>query len=357
MKLLFVSEATGWTGGTNQIVMTAKRLIDRGHEVAVACDDNGELARKLKDNKVPLLPFKLRQDYDFIGAWRLARLARDWGANLLHAHHPRAHALVLLACFLLNSPMVVTRRVITPVGRNPFSRFKYGSTRVNRYIAVCDAAADELGRAGVEKERIRVIPSGVDIDRWKVCRESRAALRAVRPPTAVLVGHYSAFKGHDVLLRALPLVRREFPDIRLRLVGRGTQDLKPLAERLGVLDNVELMGPRTDIPGILAKAHLFVLPSLQEGIGTALIEAQAGLVPVVASEVGGLPQVVEKDRTGLLVPPGNVSALADAMIRQLSNPDRAEVMAAAGYERVCKLFSIESAVDRLEEIYQDLAAA
>lgn len=355
MNILYVSEATGWTGGAAQILLTAKRLLARGHKLGVACDADGELGRRLRENGVPVLPFQVRQDYDLAGAWRLSRLAREWGAQILHAHHPKAHAMVLLSCFVLGVASVVTRRVITPVGRNPFSRFKYSSRKIRKYVAVCDAAGAELERAGVEASRIAVIPSGVDMDRFAAARVARPALREARPPVALMVAHYSPIKGHEVLLRALPAVLREVPDLKVRLVGRDTEALRPRARELGVEKNIEILGHRLDVPELLAQAHLFVMPSLQEGIGTALIEAQAALVPAVASVVGGLPQVLEDGRTGLLVRPNDPEALAWAMIRQLKDVAGAERMALAGYERVRARFSIDAVVDRLAALYQELA--
>lgn len=356
MRLLFVSEATGWSGGANQIWLTATRLIQRGHAVAVACRPGAELSNQLERSRVPVLPFVARQDYDLFGARRLSRLAADFKAQLVHAHHPRAHALCLLATlFGLTAPLVVTRRVIKPVGRNPFSRAKYNSRRIARYVAVCDAAAEELKAAGVGAGRIEVIPSGVDFDRWEPSRNARPSLAGKRPRIVMMVAHQSPIKGHSVLLKAIPLVLREVPDARFRLVGRGTEALRAEADALGVNGQLELLGDRTDVPELLTEAHLFVMPSLQEGIGTALIEAQAGLVPVVASRVGGLPQVVDDGRTGTLLPPGDERALAAAIAASLQDPERTRREAAAGFERVSGMFSIDSVVDRLERLYQSLA--
>lgn len=357
MRLLFVSEATGWCGGANQICLTAARLIRRGHAVTVACPGGGELATRLRAGSVPVVAFVPRQDYDLFGARRLAAIARSLKAQLVHAHHPRAHALVLLSTlFGMTAPIVVTRRVINPIGRNPFSRVKYASARVSRYIAVCEAAADELEAAGVERSRIVVIPSGVDMDRWREARASRPGTEARRPWVISMVGHYSPQKGHDILLEAAALTARRRSDIVFQVAGRDTERLKPAADRLALTGQARLLGERNDVPALLGASHVCVMPSLREGIGTALIEAQAGLVPAVASRVGGLPQVVEHGVTGLLVEPGRPDQLAEAVLRLLDNRDEALRLAQAGYERAVRNFSIDSCVDRLERVYSSLAA-
>lgn len=356
MRLLFASEATGWTGGANQIWLTAQALKRRGHSVAVACAADGELGRRLAQAGVEVHDFRFRQDYDVPTAWRLGRLARQWRADLIHAHHPRAHAVSLLAAALLGVKVIVTRRVVRPLNTNFFSLYKYRSGNIRRYVAVCDAAADELVVAGVERARIEVIPSGVEMDRWSVSRLARDRVRAVRPWRVTMVGHYSAIKGHDVLIKAIPHVISRLPDVVFQLVGRDTEKLEPLIHKLGVASRVLILGERKDVPELLAESHLYVMPSLQEGIGTACIEAHAALVPVVVSRVGGLPQVVQDGRTGLLVPPGDEGALAESIVRQLEHYEEAERMSQAAFAAVRESFSLEAVVSRLEEVYRGVAA-
>lgn len=297
-------------------------------------------------------PVSIRQDYDLAAARAIARIARERGAGLIHAHHPKAHAVCVLSRWLWTGvPLVVTRRVINPIRKNPFSRFKYNSAKIGRYIAVCQAAADELAAVGVARDRISVIPSGIDTRRWDAARKARTSLGAAPPLRVTMVGHYSPIKGHFILLQAAARVVKDFPGVVFQLVGRQTEELRPEAERLGVAEHVEILGERTDVPELLSKTHVFVMPSLMEGIGTSLIEAQAAGVPVVASEIGGLPDVVEKEVTGLLTPPGDAQALASALLRLLRSPEEREAMAARAVENARKNFSVEAITDRLEALY------
>lgn len=353
MRLLFVSEATGWTGGANQIWLTAQELKKRGHDILVACNENGELSDRLKAAGIDTRHFRIRQDYDVPSALKLGRMAKDWKADLVHAHHPKAHAMALLAAKLCGVKSIATRRVIKPINRNPFSRYKYASKGISRYVAVCQAAADELHAVGVERERISVIPSGIQMERFEVSREARSVLRDWRPWRVVMVAHWAPIKGHEFLLKAAALNKDKLPNVVYRLVGRQTQELRPLAESLGIADRVEILGERKDVPQQLAQSHLYAMPSLQEGIGGACIEAQAGLLPVVASRVGGLPQVIDDGRTGWLVPPGDPQALADAIAKVFADYAAAERMAQAGYEKVRKEYALEAVVDRLEAFYQE----
>ncbi|MFA5138710.1 MAG: glycosyltransferase family 4 protein [Elusimicrobiota bacterium] len=351
MNLLYLSEATGWSGGANQVWLTSREFVRRGHRVAVACPE-GELSQRLAAAGIPVLPLAISQDYDLRSAWRVARYAWDLGIDVVHAHHPRAHAVGLLSTALgRRAPLVVTRRVLFPVQRNPFSRLKYRSRWVARYIAVCKPIADRLVEAGVEAGRIAVIPSGVDMKRWEASRRARNGIEGRRPWTVTMVGHYASFKGHEVLLEAAGRVLKDIPDARFLLVGRDTEKLFDRIRRSGLSASVEPMGARTDVDDILSRTHLFVMPSLMEGIGSALIEALAAGVPAVASDVGGLPEVVEHGVSGVLVPPGNSAALAGAIAGTLQHYPEALAMAEHGHERAERLFSIEAVVTRLEELY------
>lgn len=358
MKVLHVSEATGLTGGTNQILLTSRELVRRGHEVALACPPEGELAAQAREAGIEVAGLPVRKDYDLASAWRLGRMIAERRVEVLHAHHPRAHAIGLLALLLSGIAVrfVVTRRVIFPVGRNLFSRWKYRARRVDRYVAVCAAVAQELQKAGVGPERIATIPSGVDFARFDAARAARAALPPGPPWSVGMVGHYATFKGHEFFLRAAREVAARLPQTRFWVVGRGTHTLSPLASELGIAGRVEFLGERRDVPDLLARTHLFVMPSLMEGIGTALVEAQAAGVPVVASRVGGLPDVVEDGVTGRLVPPGDAAALAAAMTLSLERPADAAAMAERGYARVRDAFSLPGVVSRIEAVYGGDAA-
>ncbi|MBI4051643.1 MAG: glycosyltransferase family 4 protein [Elusimicrobia bacterium] len=354
MKILYITEATGWTGGANQIWLTSQELIKRGHPVAVACRPEGDLAQRLQKAGVKIYPLRIFQDYDVFSAFRLSRIAHEFQADLLHAHHPQSHAMALLASYFRPLPVIVTRRVIYPIPRNPFSAFKYRSRKISKYVAVCQAATQELILGGVEKERISVIPSAVEINRWESAHTQRNHLNGKKPAIVTMVGHYAPIKGHEILLRAAAKVLREMPQTIFRLVGRDTEKLRALAQDLQIANQVEILGERSDVPELLSQTHLYVMPSLMEGIGTSLIEAQAAGVPVVASEVGGLPDVVDKDETGVLVPPGNPKALAEAILKLLTHPQEAEKMALKGYEKVKRMYSLKVVVDQLEELYKSV---
>jgi glycosyltransferase involved in cell wall biosynthesis len=183
-----------------------------------------------------------------------------------------------------------------------------------------------------------------------------------RPPTVVCVAHFRTEKGHAVLLDAFALVRDEIPDARLVLVGQGelADALRAQVDRLGLGDSVEMTGPVADVWPVLARADVFALPSLSEAYGIAVAEAMAAGLPVVASAVGGVPELVEDGVTGELFPVGDHRALAAHLVRILGSPELAARMGAAARaaaEQMRRARSIDRYLDLCERLAHGKAAS
>lgn len=224
----------------------------------------------------------------------------------------------------------------------------------NRTVCVSFPIARRcLSRAPWTARRVRVIPNGVD-DTFRTL--SRPLARAGPPTVICVAAFYSPLKGHDHLLRAFALL--DEGEARLWLVGGGAllPDMQRLAERLGLGDRVTFWGPRGDVPRLLAESDVFVLPSLSEGCPNALLEAMATGMPVVATSVEGVREIVADRSTGLLVPPGSPDAIRDA-IRELARDD--ELRRRLGMNarrRIEESFRAETVARQYEELYADLAA-
>jgi glycosyltransferase involved in cell wall biosynthesis len=163
-------------------------------------------------------------------------------------------------------------------------------------------------------------------------------------------------KGITYLLDAIPSVLAQCPDARFLIVGDGPRrrDFEAYAERNGYRDRAIFTGFRLDVPEILKEISVSVLPSLSEGLSNTLIESMAAGVPVIATRVGGNPEIVEDGVTGLLAPPRDVGALAHAITMLLQNPERAEIMGKAGRDRIARAFSLDRAIDETQRLYVSL---
>jgi glycosyltransferase involved in cell wall biosynthesis len=235
------------------------------------------------------------------------------------------------------------------------------SALTDRLIALTEAERqDHLDRAVGEADRFVVVPSGIDRERF-----GRARVQGKQqpdwfgcPPEALIVGSVgwlTDVKGHEYLIEAVAKLKPDFPSLHLVIIGSGDRHdaLLQQSELAGLRDAVHLLGHRDDIEACLAGMDLFVLPSLNEGMGRALIEAMAAGLPVIASRVGGIPAVISHERTGLLVPPGDASALAEALRRLLDRPEWAMQLGLAANRSVDSRYGSVSMVHAIESIFAE----
>ena len=229
---------------------------------------------------------------------------------------------------------------------------------VTRYVAVSEAVRAGLIADGVDPARIAVIPNGVDL---AALQRAAAAPPAVKLPRADgrvgCLGRLEPVKGTEYFLRAAALVSADHPQVRFVVAGRGScaHALKDLAAKLGVAGLVDFVGYVDSAPALLKTLDVVVVPSLSEASGLTAMEAMALGVPVVATEVGGLSEVVENGATGLLVPPADEQALARAVTRLLENPELSRRFSAEGVCRAHESFGVERMIAAYLRLYEELA--
>jgi glycosyltransferase involved in cell wall biosynthesis len=233
-----------------------------------------------------------------------------------------------------------------------------------KYIVCCSEAVRRSveKRIGGEKEQFVVIPFGVETNRFRDIGMTSGATLGLQeglPVIGTVCRLVEPKKGIRFLLEAMAQLEREAgkPVCQLLIVGEGPAEeaLRSLSEQLGIASRVVFSGMRRDVPQLLSLMEIFVLPSLYEGFGIAILEAMAAGKPVVASTVGGIPEFVVSGESGLLVPPGDSVALATAIRQLLAQPERAKAMGCRGQEHVRKHYSIESVVRQHEQLYETCA--
>jgi glycosyltransferase involved in cell wall biosynthesis len=212
------------------------------------------------------------------------------------------------------------------------------------------------------RARTRVVYNGLDLAAFdrEAARPAELPLPGGDGPVIGTVSHLIPWKGQEIFLRAAAQLLQAHPGWRFVVVGdpifqfrTERERLERLAGELGISDRVTFAGHREDIPAVMSALDLFVLPSLYEPFGRVLIEAMGARKPVVASRAGGVPEIVLDGETGVLVPPGEPEALADAIADLVVDRERAERLAAAGRARVEKHFSLEATVQGVLEAYED----
>ncbi len=296
---------------------------------------------------------------DLLAFRRLCTVLRRHRPALLHIHGFKAALPGLAAARQIGVPVLIT------VHNHPAHKASFHVPAALRalgagkahYIAVSGALAGDLAAWGVRREQISVIHNGIDL----IPYEAAAADRFSRPWSTdnIVVGTAGRFaiqKGLTYFLQAAAVLAPLFPQMRFLVAGDGpgSSHLKKQAFQLGLFGRLSFCGHCTDLPRRLAAIDIFVLPSLTEGLSLAVLEAAAAGCAVVASGVGGIPEVITGGEQGLLVPPANVTSLARAIATLARDPALARRLARAGRERVATHFTLERMLSRTAALYTRL---
>jgi len=340
-------------GGTERQMIELIRRLDRSRwQVHVACfrRTGAWLARVADAATIVEFPIRsFRRPDTLAQMMALARWCRDRRIVVVHTSDLPSNIFGLPAAALARVRVRIgNRREVNP-GRTltevSFQRAAF--TCAHRIVANCQAAASRLLAEGVPRGKVRVIHNGVEV------HSHRAPDRRVLPRRVVAVANLRREKGHDVLLRAAADVVCAFPDAHVELVGGGAelQALRTLAHELGLERVVSFLGHREDVRSRLDAADIFVLPSRSEAFPNAVLEAMAAGLPVIASDVGGVREVVRHAATGLIVPPGDPVALASAICRLMADPPLAHGLGDAARTEVTARYSFDRMIDQFEALY------
>lgn len=348
LRVLHLDSGREWRGGQRQVYLLARGQRENGHEPLVISQPDSPLIRRLRSAGIAVAAIRMRGDWDLAAARRVRAVLRTWNADLIHAHDARAHAIALTSVVgRRQMPLVVTRRVpFVPRGR-----LKYGR-RVARFIAISSAVREALVAGGVDENRIELVYSGVPRPSVSKPRDWRTECRWPRDSVVCgIVGAMTAEKG----VATLSEIGARIPDasrgrIRLVLLGgqsAGSQSVGGLtAFRAGFVD---------EIHAAMAGLDILLHPSSAEGLGTAVIDAMALGVPPIAFRVGGLPELIQDQRSGILVPAGDVGAFAAATDRLVRDEALRASLAAAGPGRAAE-FSVDRMVRGTQAVYDAVLA-
>ena len=300
------------------------------------------------------------------GLVRLVGFLRRERIKILHTHLFDPSVVGLIAGRLSGTPVrVVTRHYSdyhTRIDRPLHVGLDRLCTRLShRVIAVSQHTADHLvRREGAPPEKIRVVLNGIDFDRVCISLSGpdriRAELGLGGRRVILMAARLHPEKGYEHLIRAVPAVAARVPALTVLVAGTGPfeERYRTLAAEHGCADSIRFLGFRRDLPDLMAACDVLVLPSMAEAFGLVAAEALYLGVPVVASRVGGIPEIVDDGLDGLLVPPGDESELANALVRVLTDPELHRRLAGAGREKIAARFSFDAMVRQYESIYDAL---
>jgi glycosyltransferase involved in cell wall biosynthesis len=344
-RILHVDSGRSWRGGQRQVLLLAAGLHDRGYRTLVVAPVASPLVHRAERSGLPTYRLTLRGEWDIRRARELRAVAREWGADIIHAHDARSHTIALLAnLFGRKRRLVVTRRVAFPPKR---VTIKYGRG-IDAFIAISNAVRNAMVVAGVKADRIQVVYSGVPAPQVKQPRDWRA--EHGWPAATIVCGIVGAMTREKGLDSITAITKGVPPEARARirivlLGGKGKGEF--VSPELEGFD----AGFVEEIHDAMAGLDLLWHPARSEGLGTAVIDAMALGVPPIAFAVGGLPEVIEDGVSGRLIPPGNVSSFS-AAIADLVTDASLRARLSDGARARAREFDAQAMIERTAEVYQ-----
>ncbi len=364
MKILHINTEKTWRGGEQQLLNLLQGLNKRNIISHLACQPDSAMEKRAKNAGIEVFPIAMHGEIDLLASYRIRRLITRFRYDILHSHTSHAHTLAFFSSLGTKTWLLVSRRVDFSIFRHSFlhlSGFKYRFF-ADYYIAISHEIKDVLVSDGIPAQRIFVVHSGINPERFASSPKDHLIPEFnIKEDEYVVVNvaHLAGHKGQKYLVRAVPLVLAKIPTARFFIVGGGElmPELQSLAASLGLKQKLIFTGFRRDVGSFYQIADLFVMSSVQEGLGTAVIDALALGKPVVGTCAGGIPEIIRDDETGRLVASADPAALAGGIIELLANPERAKQMGRRGQEMIRKNFSVDAMVEKNIKVYQHILTA
>lgn len=356
MKVLLVDLETAWRGGQNQALLILKGLKQRGHDAELVAAHGSALGQRAAEAGIAV-HFVSRGFFRLAAAARIRALIKTGRFDVVHANEAHAVSAVWLSRGHRQVPLVISRRVGYPIGASRVARSRYHAAA--RIVANSQWVAEQAAASGAPKERLTVVYEGAEIPERFTAEQRRAARAqwgiADDAPLLGCVGVLLPDKGQEWLIRALAALRMDFSNAKLLLAGDGPcrPKLHALARELGVAQAVLFPGFVKDIESVYAALDVFLLPSFFEALNNSLLAAMAYEIPSIAFQRGALGEIIEHEKSGLLVSGPDVAEISAAAARILRDRELAVQLGQAGRKRVQENFSAEGMVDGIIRVYKE----
>ena len=357
MKILHVDEQASWRGGEAQASWLMQGLVEYGHEVGLAgrpgtlytTDAHGGI-------EVDRIELPLRSEIDYPSMRRLGRIVRERGYDIVHAHSSHAHTFAAAAARISGTAKSVISKRLDRAPRSSFlNRWKYNMP--DMFVPVSKVVGDVLLDYGIPPEKVKLVYDCIRPDLLDVEPLDRAEL-GVGDDDIVLfsAGALVDQKDFPNLFKAMPFFMDEFRQVRILIAGEGRDQamLERMLADMGYADVVTFLGQRSDVARIMRTADLYVSSSHTEGLGTSVLEALACELPIVATDAGGVREMVLDGKTGLLVPKRDPEALGRAIGESLRNADKRREMVANGLAHINANFLPNHMTEGFIEVYEAL---
>lgn len=370
IRILYLQPDLGAGGGAEELRLTILKYIDRNkYDIRLCClMEKGEIGEEIERVGLPVDLVKTSQRlFNFLSFFRILAYLKKHRFDVVQTCRSIPNLYGRLAAIAAKVPYIISEEHSYYERYNPSLGYLFKvvnrilARRTYRIITCSDAVRQAIIKEeGIEENKSLTIHNAIDINKFALDdSKEEARLQLGLGRTVPVIGFVSSLverKGHIYLLRAMRSILSWHPDAKLIIAGQGPlkRELESFAERQGLGNCVYFLGLRRDVPLILRAMDIFVSPAIKEAFGINLIEAMYSGLPCIATNVGGIPEVVKDGQTGMLVPPANPEALAKTIKELLDKPDLAERFGAAGKKRVLDNFTADKYIEKLENLYDNL---
>ncbi len=366
MKIVQCCGSRSWGGLEMQTLKISQELKKRGHNVFIFCRQDSTLAEEGGKQRIPVAPVFYKGNNYFCKVYRTVIFLKHERPDVIHTHLSHDLWVIVPAMNMAGcrAKLFLTKRMASGVGKKDIlHRFLYN--RINRIFAISGyIKTSVLNTCPVREEKVVVMWNAVSPETYQYNPGDRKSVRKefnIDPESMVVgfIGRFSPGKGQPEFLRAAKIIKQQYTQpVTFLIIGGASygeagyeNEIREMAKSFMFTDDLIFTGFRKDIPRLLAGMDILAFPSHEESFGNVLLEAMAMKIPVVASNSGGVPDIVLDGETGTLVPPKNAEKLAAGLMELLLNADLRVRYAAAGRERVEKYFNLNFYMDTLERFY------
>jgi len=372
MRIIQINSGRKWIGEAAHTFSLFKELSKRNIFTILICKKGSAIEDFATRENLSFSTLNLSSRFNIISDFKdflkLRKLIKENKIDIVHTHRGKEHWLAVLTVLTLkNKPKIVrTRHVITSIKRHIFNKWLFGKA-TNAIICVSKKIYEEVMKTGFikDREKIKVIYSGIDVDRFKKMGErSESSIPHLYnvPPNALLIGltgRLQRIKGQEIFLKSAGIISKQFPNTHFLISGSGKkgkeEKLKALTNELSINDKVTFLGYVNEVEKVIASLDIGVIASLgSEGSSRIAMEYMASGLPIVATKVGGIPEILSDGKYGILVEPNSPEALAEGIITLLNNTEKMSELKKLVRERAVTYFNFDRWIHETVEVYKSI---
>lgn len=359
MNILLLSAGTGWGGIESQVVTLSSALLKKGHNVIIGCPDEGQVKYNVNKLRLPTTAINVVNSGDLFAVSRIVKTIKRENIKIIIANLGKEYWPAAMAAKVSGVKLIFVRHQLDKLKKSTAWLI---SRHVDKAVAVSQCVRDSLVNNRIPSEKVAVIYNGIDLDKFKSTTINKSDIRMELKigKDDIVIGHAGKLdrgKGVFDLLQAMEKVNKKYPTARLILVGEGPakNELEMLSEKLALKNKVVFAGLKRDMVQMYSVMDIFVLASTtREAFGMALIEAMAMGIPVIGTKVGGIPEIIENGKNGILIQSGDSMALAEGIIQYIQDKDFAKKISIEGRKTVEEKFTDKKMANGFEELFKEL---